>query len=73
MLKKLNYLLSQKDKQYLVFLLGFSVIISLVETVGIGIIMPFISVASNFHLIQSKKYFTCFIFIMMCISSWSLA
>jgi len=60
MLKKLNYLLSQKDKQYLVFLLGFSVIISLVETVGIGIIMPFISVASNFHLIQSKKYFRYF-------------
>ena len=60
MLKKLNYLLSKRDKQYLVFLLGFSVIISLVETVGIGIIMPFISVASNFHLIQSKKYFRYF-------------
>ena len=60
MLKKLNYLLSKRDKQYLLFLLGFSVIISLVETVGIGIIMPFISVASNFHLIQSKKYFRYF-------------
>jgi ATP-binding cassette subfamily B protein len=37
--------------------LGFSVFISLIETIGIGVIMPFISVASNFELIQTNKYY----------------
>ena len=58
MITKLRSLLTRRDKQYLVGLLLFSVIISMVETIGIGAIMPFISVAGNFDLIQSNKYYS---------------
>ena len=50
-------LLTQRDKKFLLLLLIFSIFISLMETVGIGIIMPFISVASNFSQIQSNEYY----------------
>ena len=56
MIKKLNSLLTKKDKQYLVLLLLFSIFISLIETIGIGIIMPFISVASDFSKVETDKY-----------------
>ncbi|MFK5882072.1 MAG: ABC transporter ATP-binding protein [Sulfurospirillum sp.] len=57
MIAKLRSLLTKRDKQFLLFLLLFSIIISLIETVGISIIMPFISVASNFNLIDSNQYY----------------
>ena len=56
MIKKLNSLLTKRDKQYLLGLLIFSIFISLIETIGIGVIMPFISVASDFDKIESNKY-----------------
>ncbi|NPA73774.1 MAG: ABC transporter ATP-binding protein [Epsilonproteobacteria bacterium] len=56
MIKKLNTLLNKKDKQYLLGLLIFSVVISLIETIGVGIIMPFISVASDFNQIENNQY-----------------
>ena len=56
MIKKLNSLLTKRDKQFLLGLLFFSIVISLVETVGVGIIMPFISVANDFSKIESNKY-----------------
>jgi len=56
MIKKLNSLLSKKDKQYLFLLLLFSIFISFIETIGIGIIMPFISVASDFDNIEKNRY-----------------
>ena len=55
--KKLRALLTRRDKQFLLFLLFFSVFISLLETVGISIIMPFISVASDFSLVQNNEYY----------------
>ena len=57
MYKKLNSLLTKEDKKFLLFLILFSVIIALVETVGIAAIMPFISVATDFSLIESKDYY----------------
>ena len=51
---KLNYLLTKRDKQYLFGLLLFSIFISLIETIGIGVIMPFISVASDFETIHQN-------------------
>jgi len=57
MFSKLNLLLTKRDKQVLIVLLGFSVFISVIETVGIGVILPFISVASNFTLIHTNKYY----------------
>ena len=56
MIKKLNALLTKRDKQFLVGLLLFSIVISLIETIGIGVIMPFISVASDFDKIETNKY-----------------
>ncbi len=59
-LSKLNSLLSKRDKKILILLLLFSILISIIETVGIGIIMPFISLASDFTKIDTDRYFTFF-------------
>jgi len=56
-IKKLNYILTKRDKQYLIFLLLFSIIVSIVEVVGVGVIMPFISVATDFNNIFKNEYF----------------
>jgi len=54
--KKINSLLSKRDKHYLIFLVVFSIVISLIETIGIGVIMPFISIASDFDNIEKNRY-----------------
>ena len=56
-LKKLNALLTKRDKELLLKLLIFSIFISILETVGISVIMPFIQVASDFSLIDSNQYY----------------
>ncbi len=58
--KKLNLLLSKHDKKFLLFLLGFSIMVSMIETIGISAIMPFIAVASDFNVIQTNKYYHFF-------------
>ncbi len=50
-------LLSRRDRHFLAGLFLFSILISLIETVGVSIIMPFIAVAGNFELIQTNPYF----------------
>ena len=57
MYKKLTSLLTRHDKKFLILLVIFSILIALVETVGIAAIMPFISVASNFETIHSNQYY----------------
>lgn len=57
MIAKLRYILTRRDKQFLFGLFVFSIFISLVETLGISVIMPFISVASDFNIIQSNTYY----------------
>ena len=57
MISKLIELLSKRDKEFLFFMVFFSIFISLIETIGVGVIMPFISVASDFSLIESNRYF----------------
>ncbi|NWF67049.1 MAG: ABC transporter ATP-binding protein, partial [Campylobacterales bacterium] len=56
-LKKLKNLLSKRDKQFLAGLFIFSIFISLIETIGISSIMPFIGVASDFSLIETNEYY----------------
>lgn len=56
-LYKLNQILTKKDRKQLFYLFLFSMFIAVVETVGISIIMPFISVASDFSLIESNQYY----------------
>lgn len=54
---KLSILLQKRDKQFLLLLLFFSIIISLIETAGISVIMPFIAVATDFNLIENNQYY----------------
>jgi ATP-binding cassette, subfamily B, bacterial PglK len=55
--KEINNYLSKKDKLNLFFLLCFSIFVSAIETLSIAIIMPFISVATNFDLINNNIYY----------------
>ena len=57
MINKLRSLLTKRDKQFLFGLLIFSIFISIIETVGISIIMPFISLAGDFSQIESNQYY----------------
>jgi len=54
--RKLYGLLSRRHRMYWVFLILLSIGFSLVETIGISAIMPFISVASNPELLESGIY-----------------
>lgn len=45
-----------KDKQFIFFLFILTIILSIIETVGISAIMPFISVASNPDLAETGYY-----------------
>lgn len=56
MFKKLSALLTRRDKQYLFGLVLFSIVISVIETVGISAVMPLISIATDFNVIHSNKY-----------------
>ncbi len=58
MIKKLSSLLTKRDKQLLIFLMFFSIVISLVETIGISVIMPFIAVATDFNVIHNNDYYS---------------
>ncbi|MDO4673661.1 ATP-binding cassette domain-containing protein [Campylobacter sp.] len=52
MLKKLFFVLDREDKRFLFFLLGFSVLISFIETFAISLIMPFVALASDFSYFE---------------------
>ncbi len=54
---KLNEILTNKDRKFLLFLILFSILISIIETIGISVIMPFIAVASDFNLVNSNEYY----------------
>ena len=53
---KLNQLLDSRHKFVLIILFFMSVVLSLVETAGVSVVMPFVSVASNPELIETGKY-----------------
>ncbi|MBN1549605.1 ABC transporter ATP-binding protein [Candidatus Babeliales bacterium] len=53
---RINSLLMPKDRLRLLGLLGFSVLVSLTETTGITLMLPFISLATNFDVIHSNYY-----------------
>lgn len=57
MIKKLNALLTKQDKFTLVYLILLSILVAMIETIGIAAIMPFISLATDFSLIGSKSYY----------------
>ncbi|EAM0260204.1 ABC transporter ATP-binding protein [Campylobacter jejuni] len=56
MLKKLFFILSKEDKNFLFLLLVFSIFISFIETFAISLVMPFITLASDFSYFDRNKY-----------------
>jgi len=61
-LTKLRVLLTRQNKIFLLWLLLLTIVLSLIETVGISAIMPFISVASNPDLVNTRYYKTVYDF-----------
>ncbi|MDR2143971.1 MAG: hypothetical protein LBP29_06350, partial [Treponema sp.] len=59
---KLCRLVSKKHKVYLLILVVLTVGFSFIETLGVSVIMPFISVASNPGLLNSGLYKKAFDF-----------
>jgi len=57
-LKKLNEILSKRDKLFLYALFLFSLLIALIETIGVSIIMPYISLANDLTQIEQNVYYT---------------
>ena len=53
---QVNQLLDKKRKLYLIILFFMSVVLSVIETAGVSIVMPFISVASNPDVIDTGWY-----------------
>ncbi|MDD5717848.1 MAG: ABC transporter ATP-binding protein [Sulfuricurvum sp.] len=53
---KLFSILTVHDKKFLALLIVISIAVSLIEMVGVGAILPFISVAGNFSTIHSTPY-----------------
>lgn len=56
-IQKLFLLLDRKSKRQLLYLVGFSIFISLVEVVGISAFMPFIDMAVDFRKIKDNQYY----------------
>jgi ATP-binding cassette subfamily B protein/ATP-binding cassette subfamily C protein len=55
-IQKLNRLLERRRKFYLVILFALSILLSVIETAGVSVVMPFISAASNPDTIDSGWY-----------------
>lgn len=68
-LEKLSHLLSRRDKSILFLLLGFSVLVSFIETLGLTAVMFFISVTTNFEMVLKNKYCKWFYDLFHCSSA----
>jgi len=55
---KLRALLTRKNKLFLGFLLVFTIIFSILETVAVLAVMPFVTAASNPEYVFSNQYFS---------------
>ena len=56
--QKLWEILTIQDKKYILIIVIFSFFVSLIETIGVTAIMPFIAVASDFDIIHSQNYYS---------------
>lgn len=56
-LTNLYSLLDHKTKRKLIWLIIFSIFLSIIETIGISAIMPFIDIATNFENIKTNQYY----------------
>lgn len=55
--KKLHSFLDKEYSSRLIWLVFFSIFISIVETLGISAIMPFIDIATNFNQIHENRFY----------------
>jgi ATP-binding cassette, subfamily B, bacterial PglK len=55
--QKIRSLLNKKTKRHLLFLVAFSIFVSMVETIGITAIMPLIEITTNFDSIHTNQYY----------------
>jgi len=53
---KLFAILTHHDRRFLALLVGISVLISLIEMIGVGAILPFLTLASDFSKIHTISY-----------------
>ena len=60
MFRKLNYILSGKEKRGIIALLFVIVIGSFLELAGVSIFMPFINIVMNMNAIQETDYLRFF-------------
>lgn len=56
MLKKLFFILNANDKKFLLVLLVFSIFVGFLEGFAISLVMPFITLASDFSYFDRNKY-----------------
>jgi ATP-binding cassette subfamily B protein len=59
-IQKLRLLLDRETKRHLLWLVVFSVIVSVIEAIGISAIMPFIDISTNFENIKINPYYQWF-------------
>jgi len=59
-LKKLQLLLDRKTKRNFGWLIFFSIVVSIVEAVGVSAIMPFIDISMDFDSIHVNQYYQYF-------------
>ena len=53
---KLKHLLDKRRKLFLLILFFLAIVLSMIETIGVSVVMPFISVSSNPEIINSGRY-----------------
>jgi ATP-binding cassette subfamily B protein/ATP-binding cassette subfamily C protein len=58
--KQLRYLLPKQYKIYMLILLVLTIILSVIETIGISIVMPFISIIAKPEILKNGIYNTVF-------------
>lgn len=56
-IRKLNEVISARERKFVVFLIPFAMLIALVEMIGISAVMPFIHIATDFGAIQKQAYY----------------
>ncbi|KKP24468.1 MAG: Wlab protein [candidate division TM6 bacterium GW2011_GWF2_28_16] len=67
-IKKLNLLLTKREKNFLGLLFIFSILVSFLETFSISLVMVFASIATNFDIIYTNKYYNFLYNILGCTS-----
>lgn len=55
-INKIRFILSEKKRKFIVIIIIMSFLLSIIETIGITAIMPFISMLSNPEIIMENKY-----------------